>query len=219
MNQVRTRFAPSPTGFLHVGGIRTALFAWLVARQNNGKFILRIEDTDQKREIAGSATHVIESLTKLGLDYDEGPNKIGAFGPYCQSERLEIYKKWAEKLIETGRAYADPYTPKEVQDFREQAQKDKKPFLYRNHRPDNPPVWNGTLPLRFKSLPKDYIWQDEVMGELSAGREAIDDFILIKSDGFPTYNFAHIVDDAEMRITHVIRGQKCIASLRNYLNL
>lgn len=219
MNQVRTRFAPSPTGFLHVGGIRTALFAWLVARQNNGKFILRLEDTDQKREVAGSAEHVIKSLVELGLEFDEGPDKIGDFGPYRQSERLEIYKKWAEKLIESGRAYADPYTSKEVQDFREQAQKDKKPFLYRNHRPKNPPSWNASLPLRFKSLPKAYTWQDEVMGELSAGHEAIDDFILLKSDGFPTYNFAHIVDDAEMRITHVIRGQEFIASMPNYLNL
>lgn len=219
MSKVRTRFAPSPTGFLHVGGIRTALFAWLVARQANGKFILRVEDTDQKREVKGSADHLIQSLQKLGLDYDEGPDKSGDFGPYCQSERLEIYKKWANKLIEQGRAYADPYSPEEVQQFREQAQRNKKPFLYRNHRPDNPPTWDGSQPLRFKSEPKSYTWHDEVMGDLSAGAEAIDDFILIKSDGFPTYNFAHIVDDAEMQISHIIRGQEFIASMPNYLNL
>lgn len=219
MSSVRTRFAPSPTGFLHVGGIRTALFAWLVARQNNGQFILRLEDTDQKREVSGSAEHLIKSLKALGLDYDEGPDKAGKFGPYRQSERLDIYKKWAEKLIEQGRAYADPYSPAEVQQFREQAQKSKQPFLYRNHRPDSPPTWDGSTPLRFKSNPKDYKWHDEVISDLSTGPEVIDDFVLIKSDGFPTYNFAHIVDDAEMQITHVIRGQEFLASMPNYLNL
>ncbi len=219
MSKIRTRFAPSPTGFLHVGGIRTALFAWLVARQANGKFILRLEDTDQRREVAGSAEHLIKSLKALGLDYDEGPDKTGNFGPYRQSERLDIYKKWAQKLIEQGRAYADPYTPEEVQAFREEAQKTKKPFLYRNHRPGNPPQWDGSQPLRFRSDPKPYNWHDEVMGELSTGPEVIDDFILIKSDRFPTYNFAHIIDDAEMQITHIIRGQEFIASMPNYLNL
>lgn len=219
MAMVRTRFAPSPTGFLHVGGIRTALFAWLVARQAKGQFVLRLEDTDQKREVAGSAEHVIKSLKSLGIVYDEGPDIGGGFGPYRQSERLDIYKKWADKLIKTGRAYADPYKPAEVQKLREQAQKNKQPFLFRNHRPTNPPKWDGTQPLRFKSDPKDYSWHDEVMGDLQAGKEAIDDFILIKSDSYPTYNFAHIVDDAEMQISHVIRGQEFIASMPNYLNL
>lgn len=219
MSEVRTRFAPSPTGFLHVGGIRTALFAWLVARQDGGKFILRLEDTDKNREVEGSEQHIIDSLGELGLDYDEGPDKGGPYAPYRQSERLEIYKKWAQKLINSGRAYADPYTPEEVQAFREQAQKDHKPFLYRNHRPENPLPWDGTKPLRFKSESKEYTWHDEVMGGLHTGPEVIDDFILIKSDGYPTYNFAHIVDDAEMQITHVIRGQEFIASVPNYLNL
>lgn len=216
---VRTRFAPSPTGFLHVGGIRTALFAWLLARQAGGQFILRLEDTDQRREVEGSADHLIECLNSLGLEYDEGPDKGGAYGPYRQSERLDIYKKWAQKLIDSGRAYADPYSPEEVQKFREQAQAEKKPFLYRNHRPKNPPAWDRKRPLRFKSDPKPYKWHDEVMGDLSTGAEVIDDFILIKSDGFPTYNFAHIVDDAEMQITHIIRGQEFVASQPNYLNL
>lgn len=219
MTTVRTRFAPSPTGFLHVGGIRTALFAWLVARQAKGQFVLRLEDTDQKREVAGSAEHVIKSLKSLGIVYDEGPDIDGGFGPYRQSERLDIYKKWANKLVEAGRAYADPYTPEQVQKFREQAQKNKQPFLFRNHRPTNSPKWDGTQPLRFKSEPKAYNWHDEVMGDLQAGKEVVDDFILIKSDGFPTYNFAHIVDDAEMKISHVIRGQEFIASTPNYLNL
>lgn len=216
---VRTRFAPSPTGFLHVGGIRTALFAWLVARQAGGTFVLRLEDTDKKREVEGSAEHLIKSLKTLGLDYDEGPDQPGEYGPYRQSERLDIYKAWAQKLVDSGRAYADPYTPEEVQAFREEAQKSKQPFLFRNHRPENPPAWDGTQPLRLKSDPKAYQWHDEVMGDLETGPEVVDDLILMKSDGYPTYNFAHIVDDAEMGITHVIRGQEFISSTPNYLNL
>jgi len=215
----RTRFAPSPTGYLHVGGIRTALFAWLVARQTDGQFILRLEDTDQKREVAGADEHIMKSLRALGIDYDEGPDIGGPYAPYIQSKRLASYKKWAQKLIDSGRAYADPYTPAEVQTFREQAQAEKQPFLYRNRRPENPPVWDGSQPLRFKSEPKTYHWQDAIMGKSHAGAEAIDDFILIKSDGLPTYNFAHIIDDHEMEITHVIRGQEFISSTPNYLNL
>ena len=219
MTEVRTRFAPSPTGYLHVGGIRTALFAYLLAKKDNGSFVLRFEDTDKKREVPGSAEHLITSLKALGIIYDEGPDIGGPFAPYIQSQRLESYQTWAKKLIDAGRAYADPYTSEEVQAFREQAQAAKKPFLYRNHRPENPPVWNGTTPLRFKSNPKAYQWHDEVMGDLSTGPEVIDDFILIKSDGYPTYNFAHIVDDAEMHISHIIRGQEFISSTPNYLNL
>jgi glutamyl-tRNA synthetase len=219
MKQVRTRFAPSPTGYLHVGGIRTALFAWLVAQQAGGKFILRFEDTDKKREVEGAREHLIKSLRTLGLNYDEGPDTDGPFAPYTQSERLEHYKVWADKLIASGRAYADPYTPEEVQHFREQAQAAKQPFLFRNHRPQNPPAWNGTQPLRFKCEPKSYTRIDAVMGELTTGAEVIDDFVLIKSDGYPTYNFAHIVDDAEMEITHIIRGQEFLSSTPNYLNL
>ncbi len=219
MTTVRTRFAPSPTGYLHVGGIRTALFAWLLARQSDGQFILRLEDTDKAREVEGSAEHLIKSLLALGLQYDEGPDIGGPYAPYRQSERLDIYKQWAQKLIDNDRAYADPYTAAEVQAFREQAQAAKKPFLYRNHRPATPPAWDGSMPLRFKSEPKSYSWTDEVMDELHAGEEVVDDFILIKSDGYPTYNFAHIVDDAEMKITHVIRGQEFVSSVPNYLNL
>lgn len=219
MKPVRTRFAPSPTGYLHVGGIRTALFAWLVARQAGGRFVLRIEDTDRAREVDGAEAHIIKSLRALGLDFDEGPDSPGQYGPYRQTERLASYKEWAQVLLDQGRAYADPYTAEEVQTFREAAQAAKKPFLYRNHRPENPPAWDGSTPLRFKSDPKDYQWHDAVMGNLHAGAEAIDDFILIKSDGFPTYNFAHIIDDHEMQLTHVIRGQEFISSTPNYLNL
>lgn len=214
MNKVRTRFAPSPTGYLHVGGIRTALFAWLVARQNKGQFILRLEDTDKAREVEGSGQHIIDCLNALGLDYDEGP--------VYQSRRLDLYKEWAQKLIDSGRAYADPFSPQEVQAFREQAQKTKKAFLYRDFVSDeqrNNNQWDGKVPLRFKSEPKAYEWRDEIMGDLKTGPEVVDDFILVKSDGYPTYNFAHIVDDADMNISYVIRGQEFLPSMPNYLNL
>jgi len=214
MNQeVRTRFAPSPTGYMHVGGVRTALFAWLLAQKHGGKFMLRIEDTDQARMVEGSMAHIIESLDWLGLNWDEGP--------ILQSERVAqgLYKDWAQKLIDMGRAYADPYTAEQVQAFREEAQSQKRPFLYRNHRPESPAAWDGTTPLRFLSDPKSYEAKDLVMGQFTTSAEVIDDFILIKSDGYPTYNFAHIVDDLDMDISHVIRGQEFLASLPNYLNL
>lgn len=216
---VRTRFAPSPTGYLHVGGIRTALFAYLVAKQSNGTFILRLEDTDKNREVAGSAEHLITSLHALGLNYDEGPEIGGPYSPYRQSDRLNIYKQWAQKLISEGLAYADPYSSEQIQTFRETAQASKKAFLYRNHRPEGPPAWDGSQPLRFKSTPKSYSYHDEVMGSITTSPEVIDDIILIKSDGYPTYNFAHIVDDAEMQVSHVIRGQEFISSMPNYLAL
>jgi glutamyl-tRNA synthetase len=215
----RTRFAPSPTGYLHVGGIRTALFAWLVARQSGGQFILRLEDTDKAREVEGSGQHIMESLRWLGLDWDEGLEVGGPHGPYKQSERLDTYKEWAQKLIDKGRAYADPYTSEEVEEFRQQAIAAKKPFLFRDHRPQNPPQWDGSQPLRFKSEPKAYTWHDAIMGELSAGAEAVDDFILVKSDGYPTYNFAHIIDDLLMECTHIMRSQEFLASVPKFLNL
>jgi len=171
--KVVTRFAPSPTGFMHVGGIRTALYAWLWARKNNGKFILRIEDTDKEREVAGSIEHIKESLTWLNLKWDDF---------YIQSERLDIYKKYAEKLTQAGHTYPDGEA------------------------------------IKFKiSEKKRTEWHDITWGELSAGPEALDDFVLIKSDGYPTYNFAHIVDDIEMGVTHVARGQEFISSTPKFL--
>lgn len=217
--KIRTRFAVSPTGYLHVGGVRTALFAWLIAKQQNGAFILRVEDTDKNREVKDSEQHIVDSLMWLGLEWDEGPDKDGPYKPYRQSQRLDIYKKWGQKLIDSGRAYADPYSLKELDKLRQIAKTANRPFLFRNHRPDNPPKWDGSMPLRFKSEPKAYKWTDEVMGELSSGQEAIDDFIIIKSDGYPTYNFAHIIDDYLMKCTHVIRSQEFLASVPKYLNL
>lgn len=223
MSTVRTRFAPSPTGFMHVGGVRTALFAWLLAQQakstGDGTFILRIEDTDKVREVEGSITQIENSLTWLGIQWDEGIDKGGPHAPYKQSERLAIYKEWAQKLVDAGRAYADPYSQEELDAFREQAKAEKRPFLYRDHRPENPPAWDGTQPLRFKSDPKPYQWTDAVMGPLSTGPDAIDDFILIKGDGYPTYNFCHIIDDALMGVTHVLRSQEFVSSTPKFLNL
>lgn len=219
MEPARTRFAPSPTGYLHVGGVRTALFAWLVARQTKGTFILRLEDTDKNREVEGSGQHIMDSLVWLGLEWDEGIKKGGPYGPYKQSDRLAIYKEWGQKLTTKGRAYADPYTKEQLDEFRAEAQAAKKPFLFRNHRPENPPAWDGTQPLRFKCEPKAYSWHDAVMGDLSAGEEAVDDFILIKSDGYPTYNFCHIIDDLLMECTHVMRSQEFLASVPKFLNL
>jgi len=221
MTIVKSRFAPSPTGFMHVGGVRTALFSWLLARQAGpeGTFILRIEDTDKAREVAGSIQQIEKSLQWLGIEWDEGVDKGGPDAPYLQSERLAIYLEWAQKLIDSGRAYADPYTSEEVEAFRNEAKAAKRPFLFRDHRPENPPVYDGTQPLRFKSDPKAYKWHDAVLGDLSTGPDAIDDFIIVKSDGYPTYNFSHIVDDAIMGVTHVLRSQEFIASTPKFLNI
>lgn len=216
---VRTRFAPSPTGYMHVGGARTALFAWLVAKQAGGQFVLRLEDTDKAREVAGSDKHIMESLHWLGIEWDEGFDKGGPYGPYRQSERLDSYRQWAQKLIDTGRAYADPYSIEEVESLRQRAKAQKKPFLYRNHRPDSPPAWDGSQALRFKFDPKAYTWHDEVMGDLSASPESVDDFVIIKADGFPTYNFGHIIDDHLMKITHVTRSQEFLSSTPKFLSL
>lgn len=220
IQKVITRFAPSPTGYMHIGGVRTALYAWAYARKHNGTFILRIEDTDKAREVDGSIDHIIETLKWLGINWDEGPDIGGPNAPYLQSERLDSYKKYAQILIEKGLAYADPYTEEELDNFRNQAQLEKRPFLYRDHRPENPPIWDGTKPLRLKITDvKSTQWYDEVRGELSAGPEALDDFILFKSDGYPTYNFAHIIDDLEMGVTHIMRADEFISSTPKFLAL
>jgi glutamyl-tRNA synthetase len=205
---------------MHIGGVRTALYAWLWARKNGGTFILRIEDTDQKREVAGSLTHIMESLEWLGLDWDYGPDKRGPFGSCIQSERMELYRAAAQILIDKGLAYPDPYTPEELDAMRKEAENAKRPFLFREHRPETFGVWDASRPLRFKvPVVKKYHWHDEVRGELTAGEEAVDDFILIKADGYPTYNFAHIIDDHAMGVTHIFRGDEFISSTPRFLSL
>ena len=169
--KVVTRFAPSPTGFMHIGGVRTAIFAYLWARKNNGTLILRIEDTDKEREVAGSIEHIQKSLEWIGIDTDYGPGKENPFGSAIQSERLSTYIEYAHILIARGFAYPDPYTVEEVDEFRKKAESEKRAFLYRDYRPENfddkSIVWDGTKPLRFK-VPeiKRYHWSDVVRGEL-----------------------------------------------------
>lgn len=215
--EIITRFAPSPTGYIHIGNVRSAIYPYLLARQNNGKLILRIEDTDRARYIEGATELIEDTLEWLGINWDEGPLVGGPHGPYFQSERMDIYHAWARKLIALGRAYADPTPPEKVEEYRNQCNKDKVPFLYRNFRPDDTPEWEPGIPLRFKAEPKEYSWHDEVMGDMHTGPEVLDDIILIKKDGYPTYNFAHIVDDYEMGVTHLMRGAEYLSSTPNYL--
>lgn len=212
-----TRFAPSPTGYIHIGNVRSAIYPYLLARQNNGKLILRIEDTDRARYVEGATELIENTLEWLGINWDEGPIVGGPHGPYFQSERMEIYHEWARKLIAMGRAYADPTSPEQLDAYRKECSDKKTPFLYRNYRPKDPPEWKLGLPLRFKSEPKAYSWHDEVMGDMHTGPEVLDDIILIKKDGYPTYNFAHIIDDYEMGVTHLMRGVEYLSSTPNYL--
>ena len=163
----------------------------------------------------------------LGLEWDEGPIIGGPNAPYFQTERKDHYLTWAKKLILAGRAYVDDTSAEKIDDYRKQGQAAKIPYLYRNHRPKNAeknPEENLALiglghPIRFKTIPKDYTWHDEVMGDLKTGPEVLDDIILIKKDGLPTYNFAHIIDDAEMGVTHIARGVEYLSSMPNYLAL
>ena len=214
-----TRFAPSPTGYIHIGNVRSAIYPYLLARGGNGKMILRIEDTDRARFVEGATELIEDTLKWLGLDWDEGPLVGGPHSPYFQSERKDLYLAWAKKLIESGRAYADPTPPEQIDLYRKECNEKKIPFLYRNFRPENPPAWKPGLPLRFKAEPKPYTWTDEIMGQMQTGPEVLDDIILIKKDGFPTYNFAHIVDDTEMGVTHIMRGVEYLSSTPNYLAL
>ncbi len=219
MKIIKTRFAPSPTGYIHIGNVRSAIYPYLIAKQTGGKFILRIEDTDQARYVEGSTELIEDTLKWLGLDWDEGPIVGGPAQPYFQSARKEIYQKWAQKLIDSGRAYADDTPSEKIEEYRKNDYAKKIPYLYRNHRPKNPPIWQEGIALRFKSDPKPYSWHDEVMGDMNTGPEVCDDIILIKKDGLPTYNFAHIVDDYEMGVTHIARGVEYLSSTPNYLSL
>ncbi len=213
---VVTRFAPSPTGYLHVGGARTALFSWLLARRTGGKFILRIEDTDLKRNTPTAAQQVIKDLRWLGIDWDEGPEVGGPGGPYFQSQRKDIYDRYIKKLIDEKNAYYCFDTAEEVQEMREGAEAQKKGFLYQ--RPEVFPTDEDAAKARTQGLPvtvRFAIPQDEIIlvsdvvrGEVTFSAGQFGDFIIQKSDGFPTYNFACVIDDELMGVTHVIRGQE-----------
>ena len=179
-----TRFAPSPTGYIHIGNVRSAIYPYLLARQTGGKMILRIEDTDQARFVEGATELVEDTLKWLGLDWDEGPIVGGPNAPYFQTERRDIYHEWARKLIAAGRAYADPTPSEKIEEYRAKCTAEKVPFLYRNFRPESTPEWEPGMPLRFKAEPKEYSWHDEVMGDMHTGPEVLDDIILIKKVNF-----------------------------------
>jgi len=213
---VVTRFAPSPTGYLHVGGARTALFNWLCARRMGGRFILRIEDTDQKRNTPTAMQQVMDDLRWLGIQWDEGPEVGGPNGPYLQSQRLDIYNQYINKLIESGLAYYCFDTHDELDAMRGQAETQKKSLVYRRPRdlPDANDVKKAKgqgkpVTVRF-AIPQDkpMVVNDIVRGEVTFNPAEMSDFIILKSDGFPTYNFACVIDDELMEITHVIRGQE-----------
>ncbi len=215
MNQVRVRFAPSPTGYLHVGGARTALFNYLFARQLQGAFVLRVEDTDQKRSTAESVTCILESMKFLGLEWDEGPEIGGDFGPYFQSERLDIYKRYAEILVKSDRAYQCFCTPEELDQMRQVQKERKEDLKYDGRCRDLTPeqkkryIEEGRKSvLRFKTVNTGVtIVHDLIKGKVTFDNQQLDDFVIVKSDGMPTYNYAVVIDDALMKISHVIRGE------------
>lgn len=211
-----TRFAPSPTGYLHVGGARTALFNWLFARHTGGKFLLRIEDTDTKRNTPTAAQQVIKDLRWLGIQWDEGPDVSGPNAPYLQSQRRDIYQRFIKKLLNEKRAYYCFDTPEELDALRKKAVAEKKNFIY--PRPEKFPnesdaekakAGGRPVTVRF-AVPQDepMVVTDVVRGEVTFAAEQISDFIIQKSNGLPTYNFACVVDDELMGVTHVIRGQE-----------
>jgi len=213
--KVVTRFAPSPTGYLHIGGARTALFNWLLARKTGGKFILRIEDTDLKRNTPTATQQVISDLRWLGVNWDEGPEVDGPNGPYFQSQRKESYDKYARELLDKGRAYYCFETAEELLKLRKEAEAQKKGFVYQ--RPSVFPTEaevekakaaGKPVTVRFAMPEGTIVVNDLVRGEVSFNTAELGDFIIIKSDGFPTYNFACVVDDHLMGITHIIRGQE-----------
>ncbi|MGD8786514.1 MAG: glutamate--tRNA ligase, partial [Phycisphaerales bacterium] len=213
---VVTRFAPSPTGYLHVGGARTALFNWLWARRKGGTFILRIEDTDQKRNTPTAMQQVIDDLRWLGIDWDEGPEIEGPSGPYLQSQRRGIYDKYIKKLLDEKKAYYCFETSEELNAQRKKAEAKKEGFAYQ--RPEEFPSFEEAEMARAEGRPvtvrfavpqgEPIVVEDIVRGQITFAANEIGDFIIQKSDGFPTYNFACVVDDNLMKITHIIRGQE-----------
>jgi glutamyl-tRNA synthetase len=213
---VRVRFAPSPTGHLHLGGARTALFNYLLARKTGGKFILRLEDTDRKRFVEGAEQEIMDGLRWLGIPYDEGPDIGGPFGPYRQTERREIYQKHAQTLIEKGSAYPCFCTPERMEKVRQEQNKNKQQLRYDGFCRDLDPaeaaqrVANGERHIiRFK-MPREgsTIAHDHLRGDIVTENKHLDDYVILKSDGLPTYHLAAIVDDHEMQITHVFRGSE-----------
>ncbi|MQY73433.1 MAG: glutamate--tRNA ligase, partial [Dehalococcoidia bacterium] len=222
MNQpVRVRFAPSPTGFPHVGNIRTALFNWLYARHTGGTFIVRIEDTDVARKVEGALEAILDGLRWLGLDWDEGPEVGGNYGPYFQSQRLDLYRETANRLVEQGDAYRCYCSPERMAEMRAEQQKRKQSPGYdrrcrdlseteRTQKEDEgiTPVVRFKMPLEGQTSFSDIIW-----GEITVENSTLDDYVLLKSDGYPTYHLANVVDDHLMEISHVLRAEEWLSSV------
>jgi glutamyl-tRNA synthetase len=209
---VRVRIAPSPTGFAHLGTASTALYNVLFARQTGGTFALRIDDTDLERNRPEYEQLIYESLRWLGLDWDEGPDKGGPYAPYRQSERVDLYRQHAAKLLAEGKAYKCYCTPEELEAERRQAQLEKRPYKYSRRCLTDPPKDRTEFAVRFKVPGGEIKFKDMIRGEMVFDAELIGDFILMKSDGFPTYQFASPVDDAAMKISHVIRGEEHLSN-------
>ncbi|MFC1900837.1 glutamate--tRNA ligase [Chloroflexota bacterium] len=225
--QVRVRFAPSPTGSPHVGNIRTALFAWLFTRHNNGSFLLRIEDTDVARKVEGAVEEIMDTLRWLGLDWDEGPDVGGPYAPYVQSERLELYQHAAQQLISQGDAYYCYCSPERLEEMRAEQVRRKQPPGYDRRCRDLPvetwadragegikPVIRFKMPLEGQTRFNDVVW-----GNVKFENGDLDDLVLLKSDGYPTYNLANVVDDHEMEISHVIRAEEFVSTTPHHLLL
>jgi glutamyl-tRNA synthetase len=224
---IRLRYAPSPTGDPHVGNIRQALWSWLHARHHGGAFIVRLEDTDQSRAIPGSLDRILESLRWLGIDWDEGPDIGGPFAPYVQSQRLDHYRPAAQRLVEGGHGYRCFCTPEELTALRKRQQAEHRPTGYEGkcraiplHEAQSRAEAGEPHVVRFR-MPDDGVtaWTDALRGEIRVENSTQEDFVILKSDGFPTYHLAHVVDDHEMEITHVTRGEEWIPSTARHVRL
>lgn len=224
---IRTRFAPSPTGYLHIGGARTALFNYLLARRLGGKFILRIEDTDQTRNIREADAKLMEDLRWLGLVWDEGPGVGGPAGSYYQSERLDTYREHALRLIDAGHAYYAMETREELEAQRaaarqagERGYRYRRPERFPSHaEADEARAAGRPVVVRLKMPAKDFVVRDAILGDVTIGASELSDFVLLKADGWPTYHFAVVVDDHAMQVTHVLRGQEHLMNTPNHIAL
>ena len=222
--EVRTRFAPSPTGYMHIGNLRTALYAYLIAKSKGGKFILRIEDTDQERYVDGAVDVIYKTMKDTGLIHDEGPDIGGDYGPYIQSERRSIYKEYAEKLVETGHAYYCFCTKERLEELRQRQTVMKVPTKYDGHcsklsKEEIEANLKAGIPYVIRQKVPQYgktTFHDEVFGDITVENAILDDNVLLKADGLPTYNFANVIDDHLMHITHIIRGSEYLSSTPKY---
>jgi glutamyl-tRNA synthetase len=226
MSVIRARFAPSPTGYLHVGGARTALFNWLFARGADGRFVIRVEDTDVLRNIEGAEAKQLEDLRWLGLDWNEGPDIGGDRGPYRQSERRDRYDAARDRLLSSGHAYRAFDTPEELDELRRRAALAKRTFRYPRPSPlpteadaERARAEGRPVVLRFKAPPEGVTVHDQVLGTVNFPADQIDDFVIVKSNGWPTYHFAVVVDDAAMGITHVLRAQEHLVNTPRHVLL